>query len=203
MPSTTTQPQNSNQNPVPPASGSLRNRLLIIAGIALVCGLLILLQLNNRSTKNPSDRGSYYDTGSGETVSNPDDKSPENLGTLGDLPLFLGLSKLLEQGVTQDQLDGLKLAFSKYPVLQDSKSIREVSVSIDSIKVIPHDSEDPVQSLTFDTTINRQSKLVATVEYSGLSDVRLVLSSRQGTKTEFDSGWIGSKEVDELNDIGD
>lgn len=180
----------------------IRNRILLVIVIFAVTGLLIFLQANTRKSRVDTT-GTYDDPASGETVSNPKDKAPEYVGSLSDMPLYLGFSKLLDYGITQDQLDGIKVAFSKYPELQDTNSAREVSIFVDTITGQEVDVEAPTQSISFSVNINRQKKMFATVSYSGLSNVQLYLRSDYKSDVVFDSGPIGTTEVNEFNDIGD
>src|SRR5688500_8888385 len=102
------------------------NRKLIVAGAAVlvVAGLFLWRGREENSRE-------YYDKASGETVSDPDNRTPETFGRKGDEPVYLGTSKLLDVGVTSTQLAGTKLAFYNYSKQRKTR-IKEVSVDINS-----------------------------------------------------------------------
>ena len=140
--------------------------------------------------------GSYYDKGSGETVSNPAGKTPETFGGTVDTPIFLGFDDLLTIGVSKLQLDAIKKAFDNYSK-DGNKHIKEVSVTIASIKRVgpDRDSNEPGDIVTFDVTLDRKQTFKAKVESQSLTVSRLYLSDPNG-KLVFDSYDIDASTAD-------
>lgn len=180
-----------------------KKKLIIIGGVVLLVIIVLIFQLGGGSKKPASDRGTYYDVASGETISNPDNKDPEHSESQSLTPTYLGFSKLLTVGITQDQLDGIKLGFSRYPALQDKDTPREVSIYVDTVVANSADIDSDFNTVTFDIIVNRQTKLFATVQYSGLSDIQLLLKNRSGGSTVFDSGVINEDSLTDEHEHGD
>ena len=166
-----------------------RNKKIGIAiGAFIVIAIIVLfVSFLGKEPQNKTDV--YYDPASKETIDERVDKTPEILeDNASTEPVFLGFGKLVQYGISQDQLTNLKTAFNTYLGKGDNGK-KEVSVYVDSVTSNPIDREtggDP--SITFDTLIQRKEKLSAVVTYSGVADIQLNLS--QGTKLVFDSGIV-------------
>lgn len=129
---------------------------------------------NNQTPNTPGTE--YYDEGSGETVSDPEGKSPEKFGTAQTGIVYLGFSRLSDHGITANQQDALKTAFTLYSRERPEK-ITEVSIFVNTIKRTPYDREspDPTRSLTFDVKINRKDVYNATLQYISIRGAQLIL----------------------------
>ena len=166
-----------------------RNKKIGIAiGAFIVIAIIVLfVSFLGKEPQNKTDV--YYDPASKETIDERVDKTPEILeDNASTEPVFLGFGKLVQYGISQDQLTNLKTAFNTYLGKGDNGK-KEVSVYVDSVTSNPIDREtggDP--SITFDTLIQRKEKLSAVVTYSGVADIQLKLS--QGKKLVFDSGRV-------------
>ncbi len=166
-----------------------RNKKIGIAiGAFIVIGLIVLfVSFLGKETQNKTDV--YYDPASKETIDDKADKTPEILeDNASTEPVFLGFGKLIQYGLSQDQLTNLKIAFNTYLGKGDNGK-KEVSVYVDSVTSNPIDRETGGNpSISFDTLIQRKEKLSAVVTYSGVADIQLKLN--QGTKLVFDSGIV-------------
>lgn len=189
------QPQPLPTAPVLPPDDTNQKRLMLaLAGfvVLIIIGVVVFL---GRPKKIASDTGQHYDPGSGETVSNPVGKTPEYLGQDSGQPLYLGFSKLLDIGITQDQLKGIKLAFEKYPYA-NNKPAGEISIFVNNITSAPHDVNDTKQTIYFPVLLNRKDTYYATVDYFDLTTIHLYIKeTSSATKIVYDSGNITPDDV--------
>lgn len=168
-----------------------RKRLILVVIIIVSTSILILYSLSLFLSKDKkpleenkaNQTNEYYDPGSGETVSNPPDRTPETYGVDNNEPIFLGTSRLLDFGVTKYQLEDLKNAFMAFSKTKNN-DVKEVSISVNTIKNGP-DIDEQTRSVTFDTTINRNEKYQAELHLVIIQKARLIL--RQGGKEVFRS----------------
>lgn len=177
-----------------PGGGSRRKVLLILAGVILVGSLIALAVSGSYKRKSTEGSGEYFDTISGETVSDPAGKSPELFA--GDTqPVYLGFVKLLDAGITKFQLDAIKYGFTKFSEGREEK-IKEVSVDIKTIKrqAINLDSNEPSR-VSFDVVINRKERFQATIEYTSIRSANLILNF--DAKEVFKSGVIDPERLGE------
>jgi hypothetical protein len=143
----------------------------------VIIGILVLFYAVNGDEAPKTGevkQNSYTDPGSGETVDDPEGKSPETYGVNPDQPVYLGFVKLLDVGFSADQLDNLKEAFLDYATQQkDTEKITEISITTTSI----HQSVDPNSGskYSFELTMNRKTKYRAVVASTGISSIRLAL----------------------------
>ena len=171
-----------------PGLVSQRKRVIILVVILLLVFVLIFVFGNRK--KPAGSYGEYYDPGSKETVSNPKGKSPENNGQADAAiqPVYLGTSKLLEFGVSTDQLRVFKQALSKY-----SANSKEFSIYVDTVNTVSVERGANAK-ITFDLLVNRDKKVLATLEYYDATKIRLTISDRSGTK-QFDSGELDASKI--------
>jgi hypothetical protein len=172
----------------------LDNRWVIFGGglalVAVVVIVAVVLSLRSQP-QYPADN-TYVDPASHETISDPHGKSPDVNGSAPDQPIFLGLSKLTERGVSQFQINDLKEAFYRYKKASN-KPVKEVSIYVDTVQVIPfdpHTATEPVTTVKFDVLIDRKDRLNAKMTYDTTSAMRLVLSDPNSHNQVYDSGVI-------------
>lgn len=169
-----------------------RKRLVIIGIGAIIILIVVFVFLVVKTEQNKSKQlGEYKDPGSGETVSDPVDKSPETGGiTDAQAPIFLGFSKLLDEGMSLDQLNGVKEAFYRYSKTTEPR-IKEISADVKSIDSTYPKADSPDQRVVikFDVTFDRKTVFHARAEYSNLTTVQLYLSDSQN-KQVYQSGDI-------------
>ncbi len=169
-----------------------KRTIVIIAvclGISLVVGLIILaVQANRQPTVTSPDTASHYDANSGQTISDPAGKAPEDYSTVPGQPLFLGSAKFLEFGVSASQLTALSVAFTRYSQSL-AKPVQQVSFSQNSFVVVARDrnSSSTVNTINFNAIIDSKTPIKATFEYSDLTIGRLYLYDAQTNKQFYDS----------------
>jgi hypothetical protein len=166
---------------------SPRGKIILFLGALLIASLIIALLLpkNNPNSQPGSDE--YTDTRSGQTVSNPPGKTPEAFGNNGSQITILGIDKLLDHGLSTDQIKGVKKAFDSYSS-KNNLAVKEVSIDISSIESVPTDQTSSRQAVTMNVLIDRKTNYDAKIEYFNLTQVELYLSSN--AKVVFDSGII-------------
>lgn len=175
------------------SNNSPNKRKLIIVIILVTIIILLIIGFIFYNQRDKSDEvNEYYDPGSGETVSNPDGKSPENFEKIGNTPTFLGYSKLLDVGVTKFQEEGLKTAVTLYS-RENNNFISESSITTSSIKISDYDDPNTlIRTADFEMTINRKDKYQAKAILDGIKNVNLILS-KDGKKV-YESDFIDSTE---------
>ena len=172
-----------------------KTHLLIVAFVLLFIGFVIFGLVSsgkNQDQQAARDTGDYYDPYSGETVSNPEGKSPEDFGKNSGLVL-LGLGGLLDHGLTQDQLDAYRTALSQYNT-KNKDYVKEASIDVSSIERFEEETKTTItHGLKFSLIINRgEKKFTARIEYTGLSSIKLILINPDTSKKVFESSGESS-----------
>lgn len=112
----------------------------------------------------------YHDPGSGETVEETPNQTPELAGRTNNI-VYLGFAKLIDIGVSFDQVNKLRAEFLGYSSTQKTP-IEEISITINSIR----DTVDEGNvTLTCSVTIDRSSAVNAKIQYFGIGDPTLKL----------------------------
>lgn len=169
-----------------------KKKILIIIGIFLMFIVLtsaIYISLNRSNTnkdptKDPSYTITYVDPGSGETVITTPNQGPELSGRTNNIT-YLGFAKLLNAGVSDDQIDTIKSDIYDYSSTQRTP-IKEISITVVSIRQTVEPSTGNV-TLRFTLTIDRTSTLVAQVGYFGIGVPTLKLYDSKTNKLIFTS----------------
>jgi len=176
---------------------------IIVALLAVLVMLLLIFagSRKNNQTGNVNSTEEYYDKNSGETVSNPANRTPEKYGVIDEKPLYLGISKLLDKGVTFDQVEATKEALNRFSK-SDNKNIKEFSLDIQSIdQIIPKATDPPDTKATmyFNLTTDRTQTYKAKLEYFELTAIHLYVYDSRSNKLIYESGTLSSDsaEVDE------
>ena len=104
-------------------------------------------------------------------------------------PTYTSFTKLLDNGMTADQLTGLKYAFAEY-IKSSGKIVKNVSLDTASITTPPLDTSHPSANANLNFRVSLGGPpYSAHVEYSLVSsEVRLALDSN-GTQV-YDSGIV-------------
>lgn len=162
---------------------------LIIAAIitVLILGLAIYFAFRPGHKSSSSDNR-YTDKFSHEVVSSPTGKQPDTYGRPGNTPLYLGFDKLLNFGLTSDQLTLLKNAFYSFSSKQ-SAPFKQISIGVDNINS-GHDDSNPSSPfyIKFNFQVDQKKIYAATAQHAGLDDVRLLVYD--GAKSVYDSGSL-------------
>lgn len=176
--------------------------VIAIVSIALIAPF-IYLAIKQFGPKTTPDSNEYYDQGSGETVSDPAGRTPENFAGNAEGPIYLGFSKLLDKGLTKYQLDAVKYAFEQYGKASNQK-IEEVSLTVSSLTTERHNENDPIpkDKVFFDVTINRKQTFKTRVDYFDITSVQLYLSDTKTGAVVFDSKVIDQNSDDEYGGDG-
>ena len=175
----------------------VRLRILFFGSIGFVLLFLFLVGLST-SKKKPV-KNEYFDQASGETISNPSDKSGESYGEPGQKIAYLGFGKLLENGITKTQLDKVKSLLSDFSKNKNLNTT-EISLTSDGIGVyVPEiGSQDTNTVITGKITVNRTGAYAIEISYASITEVRLVVKDN-GTQA-YDSGVQQLFELTEIDD---
>lgn len=173
-----------------------RQTLIIVGVVALIIVSVVayfLIASSHKKTPKVSynpNSGQTYDPNSHQTVSNPTGKGPEINSTSG-APIYLGISNLVNYGLSNYQLNSLKTAFLNYSNSL-STHIKQVSVNVDSIQS-SQSSNAGLESFTisFNVVMDQKATYAAQITYSTPTQMELVLTNSAGNQV-FDSGVLGS-----------
>lgn len=175
-----------------------KKNLLIAATVVFLLTFSVLIFLNSKEA-DTVETNEYYDHASGETVSDPEGKTPEKFGVNDPRPLYLGFSNLLETGISKYQVEATEIGFDLFAE-QQNNTVKEVSIFVDTINRESFDSDSPnrVRRVSFDVLINRKDTYQATLEYTNITSVELIL--RDNNKEIFRSDIIDPLEYDHHDD---
>ena len=170
-----------------------RRVLAISLGVLVIIAGMVLIAQHNSKTPNAGSAGEHVDQFSHEVVSNPPGKTPDTYGSEPNTPLYLGFDKLMNNGLSLDQMKNVEQAFYKYS-LSLSKPLKQVSVGADDIKT-SHDPSDPNSPfvILFNVQFDGKDIYPAKVQYIGLDDVRLFIMSADNSKVIYDSQVLGTE----------
>jgi hypothetical protein len=168
-------------------------RLFLIIGIVAVTVILLVVAIIlsiKQSGNKPASSGEYVDPNSHQTISNPSGKAPESYGTRPNESIYLGISPLLDHGLSTSQINDLKDAFYAYS--KKAGPFRETSLNVDSITDGPHDTSGPTitDSVTFKVVFDRKTTYDAKFVYYDIDYGRLYLYDPKTNTQVFDSGEI-------------
>lgn len=176
---------------------SINKKPLIILAVGITAVILFLFGLS-RLTKQEPNEGlnanvtSYYDADSGQTVTDVKGKTPELAGGQTVGPTYLGFFELIDKAsMTQDQLNGIQIAFNDYASKQ---KIKEISLKVDTITVLPINPDEAKSVVEFQVKFDRKPVYYKTsVESVGLSQLQVRLYDSSGALV-FDSGIVNGEE---------
>lgn len=166
-------------------------RPLIIGGIIIAAILALAIYFafkpahkNTTTDKRSTDKFSH------EVVSSPSGKQPDVYGQPGNTPLYLGFDKLLNFGLTSDQVSLLKNAFYSFSSKQ-TPPFKQLSVDVDHINS-GHDDSNPSSPFytKFNFQVDQKKVYAATVQHAGLDDIRLLIDD--GSSQVYDSGTLNT-----------
>lgn len=158
---------------------SPRGRQILIGGITMLIILpLFYFVYNASSNSDPRKQGTYYDKGSGETVTNTN-QTPETFGTDGQNVTFLGISDLLTVGVSKFQIAALKSALKDYGNTR-SPEAKEFSITTKTIEVAESSEDSTSDSVDFEIKVDRKDTYKTTLRYFNLSSAQLTLKTKSG-----------------------
>lgn len=168
-----------------------KKRIAVIAAGIVIGVMVTLIIFSFGRQKQPIKE--YVDPGSGETVSNLPN-TPEGEGG----PVLLGISKLLDFGLSKDQLDGLKIAFKNFSQLS-KPAYKEISITVKSIVVAPRDREsnETTERMSFDVMVDRKQAFFAKLEYFDLTAVRLYVYAKNDNRLVYDSKTIDLSQAED------
>lgn len=159
-----------------------RRRLIVLIATGVLCFVVIalLIGISRTQQEKPKEAVTYNDPYSGETLVEAT-TVPESDGADPNTPIFMGMSKLLDYGITFDQLNLLRSHFEAYNTTRTNK-FKEISVVVSSITQQSHGREDPdpIDTLSFDVVLNRSEKLHAKALYAINAAVELIIYDTQG-----------------------
>ncbi|MDB5184885.1 MAG: hypothetical protein JWN38_693 [Candidatus Saccharibacteria bacterium] len=165
---------------------------MVIVFVLLLVGLTAVTAPKKDTATGPKST-TYKDPYSGESITSTPE-TPESFNGSGSSVSILGLSALVDQGVTQDQFNVVQAQVTAFA---SAHSYSEVSVDKASINNAPRDpeSDSTVNTYTFTIVTNRKTKHKAQLDCSGLSMARLQIFDQSGT-SEFDSGTLDGTQAE-------
>lgn len=169
-----------------------RTVIIFVVALILLMGLMAwLTRPHKTATIKTGESQVYNDPVSHQKIVTRNGAAPETNGQTSTGPVFVGFEKLLDYGVTVQQLDALKTYFSDYtPFINKSP---EISLAVDDIQA-GQDMSDPQQRFFIHShvVVDRKTTYEIKFYYQGLSSVELHIYDASGNTQLFDS----SKDVD-------
>lgn len=179
-------------------SGTGSQKKLVLGVFTAVFIALLLILLNSFGNNKNNGTEQYFDPGSGETISDPEGKTPEAFSSTGGVVVYLGFSKLLNKGVSQFQIEAIKTAFLNFSGTLQTPT-KEISIDTSTIQRTPFDSSDETKELTFMITLDRTTFYSVNFVYTNFRNAKIILSSNGGII--FDSGFIEPKSINPNNEL--
>lgn len=174
----------------------LNFKVVLVAVVLLLSFIMFgLFALENKVKNDP--HAEYYDKNSGETVSNPKDRTDELYNAMGQRPYFLGIQKLTDLGASKYHIASIEEAFYRYSG-QRNYDIKEVSVVVDSIKYGSFDQQTATRNIDFDVQINRKDYYQASVYYNSIKSAKIIL--KKDNKVIYQSDYIDTTIPEEPGD---
>lgn len=165
-----------------------QQRLLIIVGFVIlslmIIGIMVFIfNASQSQTSTEPNQNEFIDPATGETILNPDGKSPETFGTNPDAPIFVGFSNLLQFGARQTVVENTKSFLNDYAnerITKNEERITEVSIVVDSIQHTI-DNAANTSSYTFDIVINRSENYSMKLMIQGVRSMTADLINADST----------------------
>jgi hypothetical protein len=173
-----------------------RRSKILITTIVLVAALVIFLVfITSRKSTHPNQATGkttiYNDPVSHEQITTQEGKTAEQVTNDPNTPLFAGFGKLLEIGLSQQQLAAAQHAFAQYKPFASNDV--QISLAVDNVEQVSPltsgDSEERWSVKSF-VVVNRKDKYQFTLYYEGASVAELILYNANQTTQLFDSGSI-------------
>lgn len=165
------------------------------AVVLLFVGLIILMMILTLKSSSDSSivPNEYYDDFSGETVSNPINKEPESYaGQPYDGVIFLGFSELLEKGLTQTQLEAVKLFLSGSKIL-DTYDNKELSININDIQIERNNTSSGPTKTKISTKLKIGREKISDISILAYSITDVEITVTENGKTVIQSGQINEE----------
>lgn len=160
-----------------------KERVLVYLIIFILFSVFVSLKMTDTTqTTTEAPTGRYTDPFSGQTVTRDPDKALDTYGAPKDEAILLGISTLLDHGLTSDQLAILQTSFQKYANIND---IYEIAVEVDKISSLQNE-ETGGYTYEFPVMTNRADRHTARVETIGIDAARLLIFNPD-KKLEYDS----------------
>lgn len=170
-------------------------KLVLIGALTIILILFGVVSLitKNHKTNNASTTGptsNYYDPASKNTISTQTGKVPDTNGNPNTGPLFAGFEALFNQGLSLQQINGMKTAFQNYKPFNTNNT--QISLNVDSVKPGGPDSNDPNQRfyVTANVVVNQKTTYPIKLYYSGLYNIQLIIYKPDLSGVLFDSGNV-------------
>lgn len=137
----------------------------------IIVGIIALFFKVNGGTEGQYAATEEVDPTSGETVIRTDGKTPEAYGQNPNTPLMLGLVGFLDRGISMEELQRIKAAFTDYAnqrITKNQEKIEQISVDGDSIT---HTIEAKTGNglFTANVVINNKTNAIMDIKSDGIS----------------------------------
>lgn len=170
-----------------------RSRIIVLVLVFVLFSIFIVLKTIEKTISDGTvPTGRYTDPYSGETVTNEAGTTLESYGSSSGEPILLGISKLLDYGVTGDQFTIFKSQLKKYAQIN---TYYEVTIDVDAIQSFPKADDSDTNSFIFPIMTNRSDKHTAQLDTTGIFSARLRVFDPD-KKLEFDSTTLDTAPID-------
>lgn len=162
-----------------------QQKIRIIIGVSAVLILAIIITVSLLIRNNPNaHQESYVDPATGQTLSDPEGKTPETAGPEDQIVTLVGGEKLLEIGISYDQLNLIKLLLNDYSKQVDGR-YNEISLWVDKITGSSLPDKDVIEAPII---VKRHLDAHIIIESFDIDWVRVIIKDESKETTLYDSG---------------
>lgn len=164
---------------------------LIGVVLLLLTGVIISLRQSFSNNKSGTAKTMItQDKTSGESFVQQEGVTQEQQTIGSNNPIFAGFSKLIDYGLTTDQVRALEQALQKYPAFANNNI--QISLAVNDITRGARENSDPLYrfNILSHIVVNQTTTYRIKFYYSGTSEVQLILYDATGNIKLFDSGIV-------------
>ncbi len=163
--------------------------ILIAGGVVALIVIVAVTLILTRGSKGSGGQATPTPTTAPTATVTPT-PSPDNQAKGSSAPTFSGFDNLLDHGVTSDQVDALKFAFTKYGQTS-GKTIKQVDLDTPSLVFAAPNQDLNYSVATFNVNLDGKTTYFAKLNYSrNLTAIELFLSTTPNSPVLYDSGNI-------------
>lgn len=167
---------------------SPKKKLAIAIGVFIAISViaisftLISRQASQTKSKagNTNSQTQYTDPVSGEVVSNPSGKAPEAVSGYNGVT-FLGFDRLIDYGISSDQLTSIKGYLENYKDVATGNKITQISLDATSLKQSIN-ADSGTKLVTVRIVVNKSIEQTLELSYQGIEDMTVTVYDKDHVK---------------------
>ena len=160
---------------------SPKKKLIIVIGVFVILSIIAIVfaLINQQSpqtiskTDTATNQNQYTDPVSGEVVSNPSGKAPEDASGYNGVT-FLGFARLIDYGISSDQLTIIKGYLENYKDIATGNKITQISLDATSLKQSVN-ADSGTKIVTVRIVVNKSTEQTLELTYQGIEDMAVTV----------------------------